>query len=370
MIVAPRRPWPAYTGDRARTLLWIEALRSRAQVVVVGAFEGGSEGVEVITARWSPVALLRSLLRVFRDGLPFHSLLAGPYRWDEAIRRAGPVDCAVVLLSRTWPWVAPSLLADRKLPDAIDSAAAGMAQRASASRTLPSRWFWLHERAAAERLERRAAQDCDAVVVVSDDEASAFGARALAIPMGIEVVPLGEEPRDFDFGFWGRLKYFANESAARVLLDEIWPAIRQRKPSATLFIGGADAPKWLRRRNGGDGVTVVSPVGDRSQALRRVRIALLPITFGTGESMKTLEAAEAGCAIVGTPLAFRALPDLAAVAVVEPRLDRFADHAVSLLDDPRRRQLAGTELRKLVAESHSAGRARERLAGMALGEDS
>lgn len=368
MIVAPRRPWPPYSGDRARVLLWIDALRARgADVLLVGPFEAGGD-VQVSTARWSWSALIRAVVRVPREGLPVHTLLASPYDWNRAIAAAGSVDCAIVVLSRTAPWVTSALPPVHRILDAIDSAAFGAAARAAAARNPLARWFWRREARAAAAWEIRTAADYGNVVVVSPEEASTFGRRVSTVSMGTDIQPLGDEPRIYDFGFWGQLQYFANQRALRVLIDTIWPEIRRRIPAASLFIGGARAPRWVRRLKGRDGIHVESPVEDRRLVLRRIRIALFPILHGSGQATKTLEAAEAGCAIVGTPLAFRALPELATAAVVEPQPERMAGHAVALLQNEERRRADGMALHEIAARAYPAELARTLLAQLAYGE--
>jgi glycosyltransferase involved in cell wall biosynthesis len=167
---------------------------------------------------------------------------------------------------------------------------------------------------------------------------------------------LGERPtgpRKFDVGFWGRLAHFANRDAAAVLLGEIWPRIRRAKPDATLVIAGADAPLFVRRRQGRDGVTVVSPMADRSGLLRRVRVALLPLRFGTGQSNKVLEAAEASCALVATPEAVRGLDAIAAEAVVEREPEKLATRVLGMLADPTTTAAQGERLRLVVERDFS-----------------
>ena len=133
------------------------------------------------------------------------------------------------------------------------------------------------------------------------------GAQDEGDPLGSEAPVLTRRmtgpritPRTIDFGFWGNLGYFANQDAVRTILARLWPHIRRQRPAATLFLGGADAPAWILRQHGRDGITVESPMKDREAKLRRIRVALLPLSFGSGMSNKTLEAAEAGCAIAGT----------------------------------------------------------------------
>jgi hypothetical protein len=91
---------------------------------------------------------------------------------------------------------------------------------------------------------------------------------------------------------------------------------------------------------------------DRESALRRIRVALLPIGFGSGQSLKTLEAAEAGCAIAGTALALRGCEELAGAAVIEDDPDRLADRALALLADEDAAHSA-SELRDRVTTFYS-----------------
>jgi glycosyltransferase involved in cell wall biosynthesis len=215
-----------------------------------------------------------------------------------------------------------------------------------------------------ERLERDAARAYGKIVVVSEAEAKEFEGAA-AVPVGISARPLIGAPRAFDFGFWGRLAYFANADAASWLLDEIWPAIRALHPSATLIIGGADAPRSLRNAARRRGVTLLSPIEDIGSFARNIRVALLPLRFGSGQSNKVLEAAEGGCAIVGTPQAFRGFASLASHARIESDADGFARAAVDLLADDALRTRQAAHLREVVTSEYARSATLDRLAAIA-----
>ena len=334
ILVTSRSPWPAYTGDRLRATLWLEALR----------------GMDVTIATPNevprgPLTMIRAASRILTNQLPLHTLL-GARDWRGALAEAEPFDTAIVLLTRADPWAFHAARARRWILDAIDSAAAGMIERTNASHGL-ARWFWKSEARKAERLERDAVDRYDAIVTVTPEER--FGEKNVVIPIGIEVAELGDAPRTIDFGFWGRLAYFANEEAVSTLVTRIWPYIRAHRPNATLLLGGAEAPSWIRRLHGRNGITVESPMQDRNATLRRIRVALLPISHGSGQSLKTLEAAEAGCAIAGTPLAFRGCEELASAAIVDDHVERLAHRALALLDDTT----SASELRACVARYYS-----------------
>lgn len=346
LLITSRCPWPPYSGDRLRATLWIEALRN-AEVVIAAPNDCGS----CLVVPRSPLTLLRAASRITRERLPLHTLL-GARDWQSALENAGPFDTAIILLTRADPWAFHAARARRWILDAIDSASVGMNERAAAARGL-ARAFWMSEARKVERLERDTIDRYDAIVTVTASESTRFGAKGVALPIGIAISELGDAPRTFDFGFWGRLAYFANEQAVRAIVTRIWPQIRSTRPAATLFLGGAEAPSWIRRLHGHDGITVESPMIDREAALRRVRVALLPMSFGSGQSNKTLEAAEAGCAIIGTPVAFRGCEELAGAAVLESDLDRFADRALDLLADEDACARSASELRALLSRFHS-----------------
>jgi glycosyltransferase involved in cell wall biosynthesis len=344
LLITSRNPSPPHTGDRVRATLWLEALHG-TDVTIASPNE----------VPRTPLTWIRAASRLAREELPLHTLL-GAREWHSALADAGPFDTAIVLLTRTDPWAFHAARARRWILDAIDSAAVGMTERASASRGV-ARAFWQSEARKAERLESDAARRYDAVVTVTPVESARFGAKSVVLPIGIDLAELGDAPRTIDFGFWGRLAYFANQDAVRAIVTRIWPRIRRQLPDATLVLGGADAPAWIRRLHGRDGITVESPMHDRSATLRRIRVALLPMSFGSGQSLKTLEAAEAGCAIVGTPLAFRGCEQLAPLAVVDEDFDRLADRALTANASP--------ELRARVAKFYSRRATLEQMAALA-----
>jgi len=340
LVISPRFPWPSHTGDRARAALWLSALAPHASVALVapdGEIPSDAPQFDFHPAGRSIVRGARAAFTVLREGLPFQSLLAAPYAWDDAIaaarRSLGGVDATVVILTRADPWVRGSLNGGARILDAIDSLRRNAAERADAA-PATSRWFWRNEERRQARTEREVSSAYDRIIVVNGDETREFGSNAMAVSNSVPIAPVDSDaPRSFDFGFWGRLAYFANADAAKWLIDEIWPAIRQRHPSATLAIGGADAPRSIRRAAERAGIMMRSPVEEIGAFARSVRVAIFPIRFGSGQSNKILEAAEGGCAIVATPVALRGLPQFAPIVKVAQDASSIANAAIELLSD-------------------------------------
>lgn len=372
LLVTQRFPWPPFTGERLRAAVWLDALASAADLSLVaphGSLPANAPPLRFFAARRSLARALRGALTVLRDRLPLQCLLGAPYDFasaiDEARREAGPFDATIVVLSRLHPWVRTSL-EGRALLDAVDSLRRSAAERAKAAPAM-SRWFWRIEERRMAQLEARAIDDYDRVLVVSDEETAEL--RALAIPMGIDAAPLDAgAPRAFDFGFWGRLPYFANADAATWLLREIWPAIREQRPSATLVLGGAGATRAIRREANRAGVTLLSPIDDVRLFARAIRIALMPLRYGSGQSNKLLEAAEAGCAIVATPCALRGLTALAEHSRIAETAPAFARAAVELLANDDQRASEARALRAAVETHYARAATRERMRAVIRGE--
>lgn len=378
LLVSSRFPWPPYSGDRLRTTIWMEALAPHCDVTLVapeGRVPANTPCVSHYAATRSWLRGLQAIAKTLRDSRPFQTLLTAPRAWDVALKRAereqGPFDVTVVILARVEPSVRGLLPQGRRILDAIDALSRNMEERARKAGPL-TRWIWQIERARTARAEQAAALAYDRILFVSEDEALAAGVRGVALSNGIVIKPLETRsldsrpvevrPRRYDFGFWGRLAYFANADAAHWLLEEIWPAIRAQRPESTLVIAGAAASPSLRRAARRAGVTLLSPIADMSELARDVRIALLPVRYGSGESTKMLEAAEAGCAVVSTSLGVRSLTSLAGHALIADDAAALARAAVDLLVDTGRQSRLASELRRIVAERYDRRLTLDRMA--------
>lgn len=342
LVVASRFPWPSTTGDRLRASEWLAALGGTFDVTLVSP--GGSptlvpDGIRHVAAPVSPASAVGAAWRTITRRLPLQDAIGGQVGWGDAFRRLGRerYDVVVCLLTRTLPWIDTKALAPRVVVDAVDALSRSMSERARGARG-PMRAFWRREARLTALRETIAARDADAVVVVGEAEREPFGGRAAVIPVGVEILPLGNEPRDIDCAFWGRLGYFANRDAAELLVREIWPAVRAEVPDARLLLAGADAPGSLRAAHGREGIEIESPMRDRVALLRRARIAVMPVRFGTGQSVKLLEACEAGLAVTAFQPALRGVELPADAAELRATPEALAAAVAALIRDPMRLQ--------------------------------
>lgn len=365
LVVAPRFPWPSTTGDRLRAAEWIASLAPAGEVTLVappGSPSSVPRGVRHLAAGASLPRTLAAGLSTVARGLPLHDALAGRLDWNAALGtlRDESFDAVVCVLTRALPWIDTRALAPRVIVDAVDALSGSMEERARGARG-PVRWFWRREARLTRERERIAARDADAIVVVGEAERAPFEGRAEVIPVGVELLPLDGAARDIDCAFWGRLGFFANRDAAELLLREVWPAVRASLPAARLLLAGADAPGSLLEARGRDGIEVVSPMEDRARLLRRVRVAVLPVRFGTGQSVKLLEACEAGLAVAALPAALRGVSFPPGGAVVCESPGELASAVVTLLRDPARTQELAAAGRAWVERDYDREKTRARM---------
>lgn len=160
------------------------------------------------------------------------------------------------------------------------------------------------------RVERGAAVYADEVWFVTEPDARRYGevtgATTRVVPNTVEVARY-ERYRAIrsapgTMAFVGALDNGANVQAARRLACRILPALRERRPDATLTIVGRRPPDDLRRLLAGTpGAILVGDAPDALEVLAFNGPLVAPLESGTGTKYKVLEAAAAGVPIVTTP---------------------------------------------------------------------
>jgi polysaccharide biosynthesis protein PslH len=190
----------------------------------------------------------------------------------------------------------------------------------------------------------------DAAVVFTERDRSVV-ARSLRsstelvhIPLGWDVPesaldPLGGLPPTLVFV--GNFHHPPNAEAARRLVQQILPLVRERRADVEVDIVGASPPTEVRALESA-GVRVSGDVEDVTPFLDHAAVVVLPITAGGGTRVKLLEALGAGKASVVTGRAAAGLGDARCDAVVVA--DDVVDMAMAIVellsDDEARRLLA------------------------------
>jgi polysaccharide biosynthesis protein PslH len=174
-------------------------------------------------------------------------------------------------------------------------------------RSLARRAFNRVEYARVRRFEQACWKRADACVVTSEREVVAV--RRCAPDSPVAVVPNAvdldyfapsnapAEPRTVIFN--GTLNYRPNLDAARYLIDDIWPVVRDRYPDARLTFTGSHDGVDIRSLTR-PGVRLLGEVPDIRPSVSRAAVVAVPIRIGGGTRLKVLEALAMGKPIVST----------------------------------------------------------------------
>jgi glycosyltransferase involved in cell wall biosynthesis len=150
--------------------------------------------------------------------------------------------------------------------------------------------------------------------------------------------------------FVGSLDTPTNIEALRWFLGRCWPALRARRPGASLDVVGrrADAEllTWLR---GHDGVRVHTDVPSVAGFVAAASISLNPMRSGSGVNIKVIEAMAAATPVVSTGTGSRGLawrPERDILVAETPA--EFVEAACRLLADPALARKIGAAGREFV----------------------
>ncbi|MCU1490929.1 MAG: wbbL 4 [Acidimicrobiaceae bacterium] len=213
--------------------------------------------------------------------------------------------------------------------------------------------------------EEAIARDADHIVCISRDEASFFEEQA---PGRVEVnAPMLSDPHPTASGFSARTGlgfvagWFAgpNSPNADGLLwfaRHVLPKVRARVPGTQLYVTGAAPPENVRRL-AGDAVEFVGEVDDLAAFYANVRVIVVPLRYGSGVKIKTIEALQYAVPSVATIVGAEGLPiDDPAVLPATDDPTEFAEWVALWLSDPT----AWERQRRTILEQYRRWEDRER----------
>lgn len=125
-----------------------------------------------------------------------------------------------------------------------------------------------------------------------------------------------------------------NVDAAKWLVTDIFPRVKNKLPDATLALVGSN-PTAEVQRLARDGVRVTGHVSDDELHAwyRRSGVAVVPLRFGAGVKGKVLEALHLGLPLVTTSVGAQGLAGIDKVAPVADDAQQIADALVRLMTD-------------------------------------
>lgn len=172
------------------------------------------------------------------------------------------------------------------------------------------RWYVRRQWQKFERFERWAYSAASAAIAVSSEDATLMRDRfdtpgAAVVENGVDTAYFRPQ-RDVDRDptrllFLGSLDWRPNLDGVRLLLDDIFPKVRQQVPGATLALVGRNPPDWLRAQAATTpGVELFANVPDVRPFLATCGMLAVPLRVGGGSRLKILEALATATPVVST----------------------------------------------------------------------
>ena len=315
LFLVHRIPFPPNKGDKIRSFHLLRHLSER-YAIHLGAFVDDP-------ADWQYQDALRPYCASIKL-LPLHSrrarlgsltgLLTGealtlPYyrnrelkHWAAELADSGKVTRGLAYSSAMAQFM-PAGLALRVI-DMVDVDSDKWTQYASTQRW-PLSWVYAREGRKLAEWEARVAQDFDATVLVSCDEAALLRQRAPlarhkigAYENGVDAdyfSPARDYPNPYSSDvpsvvFTGAMDYWPNIDAVTWFAERIFPAVRDAVPAAQFTIVGSRPSEAVGALARQPGVVVTGTVPDVRPYLAHAACAVAPLRIARGVQNKVLEA--------------------------------------------------------------------------------
>ena len=213
------------------------------------------------------------------------------------------------------------------------------------------------------RYELRSCAAADQVHTMSEEDGRFLSRYLPRLPSRTWVVPNGVDTEHYDPGsssaaradvlYVGNYQNLPNVDALEYLVEDIWPLIRLRCPTARLSVVGSNVDERVRRFHGRDGISVVGAVPDLRASYHSHRVMVAPIRAGSGTRLKILEAFAAGIPVVSSALGAEGIECVDGDhCLIRDQPATFADAVARLLEDGALCSSLSRSARELVVERY------------------
>lgn len=355
-MVTIELPFPANSGGRIKSWNMLKALTEHYEVSVASPIKYGTELIDQFKSSiplenlyCSTVVRERSaknLLKSYVQRIPLNV-----YRSRSENLRAKVVEIAdqfdVILLDHYEAFQYLPDVYNGKVVLHTHNATYLMWERyATNGESLAMRWAARMEAFRVRNYERRACENADLIFAAPNDidnlcnlgcERKKFKETYhLGDDSQLALEELSFDSTEEQLFYVGTLSWEANVDGLIWFFDEVWPKLKQRRPSLKFLIaGGSPAPRLIEAANQLEGIEFLGYVDDLEPYFKSSRLFIAPLRFGAGIKVKVLNAMCRGLPIVTTSVGAEGLAvnHLEHMAIADNSEETFS--AIDrLLDDP------------------------------------
>jgi sugar transferase (PEP-CTERM/EpsH1 system associated) len=333
LFIAHRFPYPPDRGEKIRGWNIIRHMAETNRVFLAAISDdprdaGHEAPLRAVCAGMErfPVVMWRQKMRAALSAKPGRPLMLDYYRspemqaWVNKILACEAIDIVYIFSTAMAPY-ALRARDKRLILDMQDVDSQKWAQYAAKTRGVAS-LVWAREARTLLEYERRAAAACESTLLVTAAEAARFAELApesagkigfleQGVDLG-EFAPEFSSPSPYDtpgpwLSFAGNMDYWPNAEAAVWFAHTVLPLVRERIPTASFSIVGANPSTDVSALARLPGVIVTGRVEDIRPYVKHASVSVAPLQMARGVQNKVLEAMALGVPVVATPPAFEGI---------------------------------------------------------------
>jgi glycosyltransferase involved in cell wall biosynthesis len=207
-----------------------------------------------------------------------------------------------------------------------------------------------------KRYELEVAQGADALIPISEPDASYFREHglqkpSLTIPAGLslENYPLTELPDGPSIFFIGALDWLPNQEGLSWFLRNVFHRMLSELPEIRFHVAGRNAPAHFKEKLKHPNIVYHGEVEDAQSFIQAYRVMVAPLLTGSGIRVKILESMALGRPVVTTSRGIEGIPAINhPYVVVEDNPKMFSSQLIKLLSDPQEAKRMLTEAREFI----------------------
>lgn len=164
--------------------------------------------------------------------------------------------------------------------------------------------------------------------------------------------------------FMGKMDYQPNRVAVLYFLQNIYPKLKEKKPSITFHVIGGNVPDDILKYNGVNGIEIHGFVEDAASFLQKSDIVIAPMRSGAGLQNKIVQAMLLGCTVITSDIGADGLDHVTEKEIViYTNDDDFIDKVIFFLDEKnvRIKTEIGNAARKYVMDKYGYEAVKEKL---------